>query len=227
MTEDHKAGPDSAIVRLMSEFSDTDQKRILAIGRTVDFNKGEIVFQQGDPGDGLYVVRSGSVEIGIISEEGKKLSLNVMKPGDVFGEIAALDGDIRTATATAIEAVSMIKYDRRDLNELISRNPEMALKVIELLCARIRWINQQVEDLAMLDVEGRLANRLLILHEKFADRDGWLKMSQSDLADFLGVSRESTNKVLQSWRADRVIELTRGSVKVNDSGFLQARASSH
>ena len=227
LSENIESSADSAIARLMAEFSDSDRKRLLAIGQTVEYGKGEIVFQQGDPGDALFVVNSGTVEIGILSEEGKKLSLNVMKAGDVFGEIAALDGGIRTATATALQPVTMVKYRRSDLNELISSRSEMALKVIELLCGRIRWINQQVEDLAMLDVEGRLANRLLILYNRFAGGDGWLKMSQSDLADFLGVSRESTNKALQNWRAEGIIELSRGSIKITDASILRVRASTH
>lgn len=220
LSEQNNSNTDSAIVQLMTEFTTADQELFLSIARTIEYQKGEIVFQQGDPGDALFVVISGSFEISILSEEGKKLSLNVMMSGDIFGEIAALDGGIRTATATAMEKSKLARYSRDGLAGLIVKNPEMALRIIALLCSRIRWINQQVEDLAMLDVEGRLANRLLILYSRFSDNKGWLKMSQSDLADFLGVSRESTNKILQSWKADGFIELSRGSIKVLDEQRL-------
>jgi len=194
-------------------------------GREVEYKKGAMIFQQDDQGDAMYIVQKGSVEISIISDEGKKLSLNVMKAGSVFGEIAALDQGIRTASAIAQERVVATRYTRNDLLNLIKLKPEIALDTINLLCSRIRWVSQQVEELAMLDIQARLANRLLILHRKFAEPDGKLKMSQSDLADFLGVTRESINKVLQGWRAKGAIKLSRGSIQVINAELLVSIAN--
>lgn len=158
------------------------------------------------------------------SESGKKLSLNVMRPPDVFGEIAALDGGARTANATVLEPTSLLKFKRSHIVNTIRNHPETAIDLIEILCQRLRWITQQVEDLAMLDIESRLANRLAILHRKFADSEGVLHLSQQEIADFLGVTRESINKILQRWKTDGIVKLTRGSIQVARSERLEAIA---
>lgn len=180
----------------------------------IDLERNAVLFFQDDPGDGVYVVESGSVEISILSPSGKKLSLNVMRPPDVFGEIAALDGGPRTATATCLEDTALLRFGRRRLREAMLEQPEIAVDLIAILCARLRWVSQQVEDLAIRNLEGRLARRLLILHHKFSDEMGNLQLSQSELADFLGVTRESTNKTLQTWRSRGLITLSRGSIRI-------------
>lgn len=197
------------------------------IGRRVNLDAGSTLFHQGDPGDAVYVIESGSVEISILSESGKKLSLNLMGPFDVFGEIAALDGGARTATATTLEPTTLLQYSRLDLQNVMLQHPQIAIDFIAVLCRRLRWVSQQVEDLALLDVESRLARRLLILHAKFSDESGLIHLSQSELADFLAVSRESINKVLQTWRAEGLIELSRGAVRVCDQTGLAEIANTN
>lgn len=204
-----------------------NQELLFAKTTLVNLVGGQNLFLQNDPGNAIYIIESGAIEISIMSRDGKKLSLNVMQVGDVFGEIAALDGGVRTATATAIGACKVLRLERSEIFNLMSQHPGLAMDLFQVLCARLRWVSQQVEDMALLDIEGRLANRLLILHRKFADRDGTLHLSQSELADFLGVTRESINKILQGWRANDLIALSRGSVRVcNPDGLArQARAN--
>ncbi len=206
--------------RIIGDLSEASLQRIGKLARRIKLGAREALFTQDDPGNAFYVIEAGSIEISILARSGKKLSLNVMRPPDVFGEIAALDGGRRTATATALEECVVLRFSRVDIQHEISTRPKLALDLIQILCARVRWINQQVQDLAMLNVEERLAHRLLILHRKFADDDGHLRLSQSELADFLGAPRESINKVLQGWRAKKLIELSRGSVKVVDQAIL-------
>ncbi len=195
------------------------------IGERIQLDRNAVLFFQDDPGDAIYVVQSGSVEISILSPSGKKLSLNVMRAPDVFGEIAALDGGPRTATATCLEKTVLLRFGRGKLREAMLERPEVAVDLIAILCARLRWVSQQVEDLAMRNLEGRLARRLLILHHKFSDERGNLQFSQSELADFLGVTRESTNKTLQSWRSQGLISLSRGSIKINNPDGLASVAT--
>ncbi|MEM7426723.1 MAG: Crp/Fnr family transcriptional regulator [Pseudomonadota bacterium] len=195
-----------------------------SLAKRVQLDKRAILFFQQDPGDAIYVVEHGSIEISIIGESGRKLSLNVMRPPDVFGEIAALDGGPRTATATALEDSALLRLRRNDIIRAISDQPGIALDLIGVLCERLRWVSQQVEDLAMLDIEGRLANRLIILHRKFSDERGRLNLSQSDLADFLGATRESVNKTLQSWKSRSIVDLSRGAIWVLDDAKLAAIA---
>ena len=163
-----------------------------------------MLFHQGDVGDALYVLLSGTLEVSIVSSEGKKLSLNMLKAGEIFGEIGALDGKERTATVAARDECRLIRIHRDSIAQLVRHHPEFAAELLSVLCSRIRWISRQVEDLAMLNAESRLANRLLLLHERFADGDEVLHISQSELSEFLGTSRETVNKTLQSWRARKL-----------------------
>lgn len=186
------------------------------LARPVRLEQNQILFMQSDPGDALYIVDEGRVEISVMSEGGKKLTLNEMRPGDVFGEIAVLDGGPRTATATTLAPCILRRIDRSEFRESLGKNGALGAALIEVLCARLRWVSQQVEDLAMLDIQGRLASKLLMLHEKFADDEGVLHLSQSELADFVGGRRESTNKILQDWRTNGLIELSRRAIRVRD-----------
>lgn len=206
--------------RLIGDLSQASLSYLGQLAKRVELATGATLFLQDDPGTDLYIVEAGSVEISILSETGKKLSLNIMGPLDVFGEIAALDGGPRTATASALEATSLLRINLSDVHQAIREHPEIAIDLISVLCKRLRWVSQQVEDLALLDIEGRLARRLLILHNKFSDNNDVIQLSQSELADFLAATRESINKVLQTWRAAGLIELTRGAVRVRDQSGL-------
>lgn len=187
----------------------------------VKFRPNEVVFFQDDPGDALYIVEDGRIEISVTSANGKKLTLNEMRSGDVFGEIAALDGGRRTATATCLSDSVVAKIDGAAFKECLKANGPLGAIIIEILCARLRWVSQQVEDLALHDIEGRLASKLLLLHAKFADENGVLHVSQNELADFVGGTRESTNKFLRQWQRKGVIELSRRSIRVCEHEKLE------
>ncbi|WP_108880046.1 cyclic nucleotide-binding domain-containing protein [Anderseniella sp. Alg231-50] len=211
--------------RLIGELGSPSLEALGNAATRLILDKGATLFYQQDPGDALYVLESGSVEISILGESGKKLSLNVMRPPDVFGEVAALDGGPRTATATTLEPCVLWKFEQADIDTVIRSHPELASDLIKVLCARLRWVSQQVEDLAMLDIEARLASRLLILHGKFSDSDGCIRLSQSELADFLGATRESINKTLQTWRAQDVIRMSRGAIWIENIDLLNEIAT--
>lgn len=211
--------------KLIGDLSEESLMVLESLAKRVTHPAGSSLFTHGDPGDALYIVESGSVEICMYSEGGKKLSLNVMRPPDVFGEIAALDGGARTANATILEPATLLKFKRSHIVSAIRAHPETAVDLIEILCQRLRWVTQQVEDLAMLDIESRLANRLAILHRKFADPKGVLHLSQQEIADFLGATRESINKILQRWRTEGIVTLTRGSIRVAQPERLEAIAN--
>ena len=191
------------------------------LATTLNMSEGETLFVQGDDGDALYIVVSGRVEISTMSVSGKKLSLNIMKAEDVFGEIAAIDGGPRTATAATLEATRLRRISRPDIIGLLNREPDVAADLISVLCERVRWISQQVEDFGLHGIESRLAHRLLLLDHKFSMGSGTITLSQNDLADFLGASRESVNKVFQHWLAEGWIELSRGSVTIIDHAAVE------
>jgi CRP-like cAMP-binding protein len=194
----------------------------LAIRRV--YAKGETIFEQSDPGDGLFGVVTGRVRISAASADGKELFLNIMEPGDTFGEIALLDGRPRTASAgtTAASDVFMIPRDR--FMELLLCEPELVAHVLELLCQRVRWLSGLTEDSALLPVPARLARRLLTLGKMQGQPtpDGIrLAISQEEMARFVGLSRQVVNQYLQSWKARRWVGLGRSSITILDAAALE------
>lgn len=211
---------------LVDRLGDDRFSAIRSRASRIRMKAGQTLFFQHDPGDALYIVESGMVEVSVTASNGKKLSLNLLQEGDVFGEIAALDGGERTATVSVVEDSILLAVERKILLDTLEKEPEIAIQIIEILCNRLRWISQQVEDLGLLSIESRLASRLIFLYGKVADKSGRMKISQGELADFLGVTRESTNKVLQDWRVQGLIDITRGSIRVIDHDALVKIAES-
>ncbi len=182
---------------------------VLCVSRRLD--PGETLFLKGDPGDALYALRRGQIRISTGSASGKRLTLNLLGPGDVFGEVALLDGRPRTADAVAVEPTELYTIFRRDFFSLLEQRPSVATRLIELLCERIRWMSSQMEERALQSLETRLAHRLVALSEDYG-RD--LHVSQEELAVFVGASRESVNRQLQSWRRMGWVELGRNCIRV-------------
>ena len=205
---------------LFEELSGRSIERLASVAQTVTYESDHVVFFQDDPGDALYMVERGSIEISVMAVSGKKLSLNIMCCGDVFGEIAVLDSGARTATATVLEPAMLLRVTRSDVHGLMTRYPEFAVDMIAMLCTRLRWVSQLVEDLGLHGVEERLASRLMILNRRFSDTNGNVPLSQSELADFLGATRESINKALRNWQDAGLIGLSRGSIRILDCGRL-------
>jgi CRP/FNR family cyclic AMP-dependent transcriptional regulator len=183
-----------------------------AVMRSV--KKGTVVFRKGDLGTNLCAVCKGSVRISVPSEKGQDAIFNVIPPGEVFGEIALLDGGARTADAVAIEDAELLIIDRRDFIPLVRENPDVAMKLIEMLCARLRRTSAQVEDIIFLGLPRRLAKALLQLNSDFRRHDGEIQVTQRDLSQMIGVSRESVNKLLRDWQHRGWLKLRRGSLKI-------------
>ncbi len=202
-------------------------ERIAALATQRTWRRGEIIFSQGDPGDALFAVVTGRIRISTGTAGGREIFLNIMEPGDTFGEIALLDGGARTATATATVAAELVSVRRGPLFELLEREPKSALELLRLAGQRLRWTSGLLEDLALLDAPARLAKRLLSLGELHGEdaRDGRrVRISQEELASFLGVSRQSVNEQLQAWKAQGWVALGRGTVTVTDAVALRKAA---
>jgi CRP-like cAMP-binding protein len=199
-------------------------ERIAALATQRAYRRGEIVFSHGDAGDALFAVVTGKIRISTGSAAGREIFLNIMEPGDTFGEIALLDGGPRTATATAIAAAELVSIRRGPLFELLEREPRTALELLRLCGERLRWTSGLLEDAALLDAPARLAKRLLSLDELHGEKRGdgrVVRISQEELGSFLGISRQSVNEQLQEWRAKGWVELGRGTVVVRDAAALR------
>jgi CRP/FNR family cyclic AMP-dependent transcriptional regulator len=187
---------------------------------------GEVVFLRNDPTDGLYGVLAGSVLIVVDSVDGKELVLNRHGAGEFFGEVSLLDGAGRSATAVAYEPSKLVHIGRDRLLALLKQRPEAMLRIVELLCARMRRVTLLVEDSLFLDVSTRLARQIVALTNacgSTTDDTGAasLQLSHNDLARMLGVSREFVGKRLGLWRDAGIVELSRRRLTVRDPEALR------
>lgn len=188
-----------------------DRLASYAIRQTVP--RGKAIFTRGDPGTSLCAVISGTVKISAPSAKGKSAVFNLITDGGIFGEIALLDTLPRTADATAITDCELMVIERRDFIPLISGKPDVAFKLIELVCRRLRHTTEQLEDVMFLDLQGRLAKALLQL-AKPAARGATVTLTQRQLGEIIGMSRESTNKQLRAWQDRDWVRLEHGKIAI-------------
>jgi CRP-like cAMP-binding protein len=202
--------------------------RLASYAHTKSFKAGSTIFAKGDPGTGLFAVCSGTVKISNHSHDGKDAVFNLISPGEIFGEIALLDGRPRTAEALALSDCELMLIDRRDFVPLVKSQPDIALKLIDVLCARLRHTSKQVEDVLFLDLPGRLAKTLLRLAQpsKSSAQESKVTITQKEIGQIIGMSRESTNKQLREWEQHRWVKLERGGVVVLAAQKLQDIAAS-
>lgn len=200
-------------------------RTLVQLSRTRRIRKGTMLFQQGDEGDALYGVVEGLIRICIAGESGKELTLGLMEPGDIFGEIALLDGLSRSADAYAAEDAILLVIDRMQFVPLLERGGKLARHVIELLCERLRENTERLGEHAFLNLGARLARKLQALAIAHGRRDGGaitieVKLSQTELAQMLGVTREAVNKQLQTWTRPGLLQLDRGHITIADEKKL-------
>jgi CRP-like cAMP-binding protein len=206
---------------LFARLGDGETDAILAHTRVAKYAEGDQIFSKGDPGDSMMAVLKGRVSISAPSDDGRTVVLTTMHDGDVFGEIALLDGKERTADVTALTDCEVLVVPRRSLLGLLERRPDICIDLMLVLCERLRRTNEQVEDLAFLDLEARIAKVLMRLSEENdADQSPTksvgVKISQRALGELVGGSRESVNKHLQDWKRSGLIAIEKGSIVIRD-----------
>jgi CRP/FNR family cyclic AMP-dependent transcriptional regulator len=201
---------------------DTDALSRVAAGvRSRRFRRGEVIFHAGDPGDALFILLSGEVKISLPSEAGEEAILVRLRPGDVFGELALLDGAPRSATATALSAAETVVLPRDRFRELIAREPAVRDALLAALAAELRRLTTHVEELHFLDITGRLAACLVRLAaDGTTESDGAVRLrtslTQGDLASMVGSTRQSVNKLLGQFAADGYLRLERDAIVLTD-----------
>jgi CRP/FNR family transcriptional regulator, cyclic AMP receptor protein len=171
--------------------------------------RGAVIFAKGDPGVGLIGVMRGSVKISVMAADGREAVFNIVNAGEIFGEMALLDGRPRSADATAMADCDLVSMDRGTFIATLRGEPDGLLKVIEFLCARLRRTNEQVQDVMFLNAPARLAKTLLQLADK---QERKAKITQRDISQIIGLSREMTNKQLRIWERANWVKLERGGV---------------
>src|SRR5712671_3608638 len=200
---------------LFSHLGDSEADAVLAEARVMRYPHGTPIFAKGDPGNSMMAVLHG-----------RQLVVTTFREGDVFGEIALLDGKERSADATAAADCELLVVPRRSVLRLLEHRPDLCVELMVVLCERLRRTNEQVEDFAFLDLETRIAKVLLRLAHDEPDQSRTsrlgLKISQRALGELVGGSRESVNKHLQDWKRSGIIEIEKGAIVIRDADALAA-----
>ena len=195
----------------------------------VDFPRGHVIFNEGEPGDRLYIITTGKVKIGRRSPDGRENLLTIMGPSDMFGELSIFDPGPRTSTATTVTEVRAVTMDRDALKSWIDQRPEIAEQLLRVLARRLRRTNNNLADLIFTDVPGRVAKALLDLSNRFGQPvDGGIRvphdLTQEELAQLVGASRETVNKALADFAARGWLHLEPRAVVLHDTERLARRS---
>src|SRR5215208_2896803 len=219
-----------AILRKHPIFCDLDPEgldQLCRYAKYASLKRGATIFSKGDRGNSLVAVISGTVKISVSSADGRSAILNLIGAGETFGEVAVLDGKARTADATANTNCEIFVIDRREFLPFVRSHPALAMKFIELLCTRLRWTSDQVEQVILQNLPGRLASALIRLTEKhkLAPEGRMIAITQQEISEMVGMTRESINKQLRIWAARNWVRLEHGAIVVLSAAPLQELAT--
>ncbi len=212
---------------LFGNLSLEDRKQIVTLCSRKRLATGQVVFHQGEPGREMYVVVSGRLKVSVCSEDGKELSFFIFHESDIFGELALLDGERRSATVSAIGSCELLVLHHSDFHQLLKQHPHIGLKLLSLLAGRVRATTLLYENSVFIEIPGRLAGKLLELGEEHGIEyeNGILidlKLSQYELGTLINASRESVNKQLKVWENRGIIEIRQGKIILLDLAVLEA-----
>ncbi len=192
------------------------------------FHRATMIFHKDQAGDALYIIESGRIRIFVPTESGEELTVEIAGPGEVFGELALLDGRPRSASAETLEETSVYTISRDEFRQYLAAAPQLAVALVELLSSRLRHVTDYAESLAYLDVHARLARVLLEMAGRYGTRkNGGVEidfdLTQTDLATMVGATRERVNRALAAFRAQGLVELHSKKILLLDTTRLRQR----
>ncbi len=211
---------------LFGGLSADERAAVVARARIRTINAEETIFALGSPGDQMMALLRGTVRINVPSLEGRELLLAIIRPGEVFGELAVLDGKERSADAIAESPCTLAILDRHDILSFFERNPSAWPKLVKVLCHRLRHTDQVFAEVALLQLPAKLAKsmlRLLDLH-RTPRKTPIIHYSQRDLANMVGGTRESVNRCLRNWQRNGIVQITEGSIIITNRPALEQMA---
>jgi CRP-like cAMP-binding protein len=196
---------------------------------SVKIAKGSILFKEGDDGEHLYVIIDGKLKLGTSSGDGRENLLSILGPGEMFGELSLFDPGPRTSTATAVTDAKLLSLSHEKVIPWLKQNPEVSLQLLTRLSQRLRRTNEAVGDLVFSDVPGRVAKALIDLGDRFGKTspEGLLvnhDLTQEELAQLVGASRETVNKALADFAGRGWLKLDGRSVLITDVERLSKRS---
>jgi CRP/FNR family cyclic AMP-dependent transcriptional regulator len=215
----------------ISLFSELSPDELAVIARRLkeqSFDAAEVIFKQGEPGDAMFIIRSGRVRIYSQDESGKELTLNVYEKGEYFGEFSIIDGEPRSASAEAVDPTESLVLRNQDLIGSLGDHPEIAISLMRGLVSRLRYTTEYAEDLAFLSVNGRVASRLLELMERHGETsDGGVKIrvpvTIPQLAGLSVAPPEIVQRILDFYELGGILVLEGDQLTVLDPAILRQR----
>ncbi|HYO67630.1 MAG TPA: Crp/Fnr family transcriptional regulator [Archangium sp.] len=213
-------------VPLVSSLGSDDLERLSASLQPRRYNRGEIIFHQGDVGKDLYIIRKGEVTIRLSSADGRELSLALLRRGDAFGELALLDEAPRSTDAVAREETTLLALSREDFQKFLEERPQVVPALLAELSRLVRRVTQTVHDASFLDARARLARVLLDLAQKEGEpgTEGVAitpRLTQTELANLAGLTRESTNRWLRFYAREGLLSYEEGRITLLEPDNLR------
>jgi len=220
----------AALLSSLEVFSALERPELEQVARVAvprSFDRGEMIFREGDPGEALYVIRSGSVSIRRDSAGGRTLALAELRSGSMFGELAAFGTEVRSATAEALEPTALVAILGGDMQRVLRSDPDIALKMLAALAERVRRLNDRLLAQSFQTVPGRVAKALLLQvmtrqGEGAGQHEVLIEATQAEIAQLAGTSRESASRFLANLEREGVVSLARGKVTVHDPERLRS-----
>lgn len=220
------------VVRRAPLFTALDEAAAVSLRASMDsikIAKGSILFKEGDDGEHLYIIIDGKLKLGTSSGDGRENLLSILGPGEMFGELSLFDPGPRTSTATAVTDAKLLSLSHEKVIPWLKQHPEVSLQLLTRLSQRLRRTNEAVGDLVFSDVPGRVAKALIDLGERFGKTtpDGLLvnhDLTQEELAQLVGASRETVNKALADFAGRGWLKLDGRSVLIADIDRLSKRS---
>lgn len=213
-------------IPLFEGFSASDADQIARLVATRRYRSKEVIVRQLDPGPELFVILEGHAKVISSGSEGRDTALDIVGPGEVFDEVSLLDGGPRSATIVTLTPCTMLVLHREPFMTFLERNPKVAIHLLQLVVRRLRRLTHRAEDIAFLDVSARLAKRIAQLAEEHGagEQDGvrvLFRLSQQEIGDLIGATRESANKHLRLWEQQRLVSQRSGHLIVHDIAGLR------
>ncbi len=213
-------------VPAFSGLSKAEASELVSLCRTVQYKKGRTVFSENSEGDEVYMIDAGRVKITTHTPQGRTKILGILQEGDFLGEMAVFDPGPRTATAFIHEDASIIVLARSDFLDFLGENPGVSMKIMKALCRRLREANDEIRNFTFYDQPGRLAHMLMSLLKKFpGGKPGEefidLKLTHQDLADMLGIARESVTKMVSTLKREGAIDVRDHTLFITDVSALE------
>jgi CRP/FNR family cyclic AMP-dependent transcriptional regulator len=212
---------------LFSVLDASERERLLDCLLERQFLKGEALLERGRLGSSMMILVSGRARVTATSAEGKEVTLMILEAGMTLGELALIDAKPRSADVVAMSNCLVLLLERRDFLPMLSHNPDLALRLMGVLCDRLRATSLALEEVALTDIPTRLASLLLKLGNRYGSDLGrgrriQLRLSQGELSSLIASTRESVNKQLRSWREQGILDEEDGHIILRQPDILQA-----